>query len=164
VAGECTADGDAEPEVAAVADDAATNPESESMEEEASEPVAQEDDDDDEEDSATTTPTNEPDDPKCPDRDHLIRCAAKYLDQNGNGMLDRNELDDAVASLPWYARGLLNILGSVDKMMKKCDVDGDGAIGFGSAEADMENNKETCLATCFKRRAFKGAFFPECDL
>ena len=55
--------------------------------------------------------------------------------------------------------GILNILGSVDKMMKKCDVDGDDAIGMGY---DMEHNKETCLATCFKRRAFKSSFFPEC--
>ena len=60
-----------------------------------------------------------------------------------------------------YARGILQILGSVDKMMKKCDVDGDDAI---SIDYDMEHNKETCLATCFKRRAFKSAFFPDCDL
>lgn len=45
-------------------------------------------------------------------------------------------------------------------MMKKCDVDGDDAIGMGY---DMENNKETCLATCFKRRAFKSSFFPNCE-
>jgi len=60
-----------------------------------------------------------------------------------------------------YARGILKIIGSVDKMMIKCDVDGDGAIGI---DYDMQNNKETCLATCFKLRAFKGAFFPDCDL
>jgi hypothetical protein len=60
-----------------------------------------------------------------------------------------------------YARGVLKILGSVDKMMKKCDVDGDDAIGI---DYDMSHNSETCLATCFKLRAFKSAFFPECDL
>jgi hypothetical protein len=60
-----------------------------------------------------------------------------------------------------YARGILQILGSVDKMMKKCDVDGDDAIGI---DYDMSNNKEACLATCFKLRAFKSAFFPDCDL
>lgn len=56
---------------------------------------------------------------------------------------------------------MLKILGSVDKIMGKCDVDGDDAIGI---DYDMQHNKETCLATCFKRRAFKAAFFPECDL
>lgn len=56
--------------------------------------------------------------------------------------------------------GLLKILGSVDKMMVKCDIDGDDAIGMGY---DMEHNGETCLATCFKRKAFKGAFFPDCE-
>mmetsp|Transcript_14268 Transcript_14268/g.32412 ORF Transcript_14268/g.32412 Transcript_14268/m.32412 type:complete len:169 (+) Transcript_14268:83-589(+) len=112
-------------------------------------------------DMETVASEEVPMDPNCPNRDHLVRCAAEHLDKNKNGKLDRNELDDAVASLPWYARGLLNILGSVNKMMQKCDVDGDGAI---SIDYDMQNNKETCLATCFKRRAFKGAFFPECDL
>lgn len=100
-------------------------------------------------------------DPKCPDRDHLMRCARVHLDKNGNGMLDRNELQEAIDSLPWYARGILKILGSVDKMMKKCDVDGDDAI---SIDYDMEHNKETCLATCFKRKAFKAAFFSDCEL
>lgn len=99
-------------------------------------------------------------DPKCPDRAHIIKCAGEYLDTNKNGALDRDELENAIASLPWYARGILQILGSVDKMMKKCDVDGDDKI---SMDFDMENNKETCLATCFKRRAFKGAFFPDCE-
>jgi hypothetical protein len=45
--------------------------------------------------------------------------------------------------------------------MAKCDHDKDGKI---SIEQDMEATKETCLATCFKRKAFKSAFFAECDL
>jgi len=44
-------------------------------------------------------------------------------------------------------------------MMKKCDVDRDDAI---SMDYDMQNNKETCLATCLKRLAFKKSFFPDC--
>jgi len=100
-------------------------------------------------------------DPSCPDRDHLMRCAAVHLDGNDNGKLDREELQGAIDGLNWLARGVLQILGSVDKMMQKCDVDGDGAI---SIDYDMQNNKETCLATCFKKRAFKNAFFPDCDL
>ena len=71
------------------------------------------------------------------------------------------QIPGAIDKLPWLARGVLTILGSVDAMMKKCDVDGDGAI---SIDYDMEHNKETCLATCFKKRAFKMAFFPDCDL
>jgi hypothetical protein len=99
-------------------------------------------------------------DPSCPSRPHIIRCAAHYLDTNNNGKLERKELEDAIAKLPWYSRGILKIIGSVEKIMKKCDYDRDGAI---SIDHDMENTKETCLATCFKRKAFKSAFFPECD-
>jgi len=99
-------------------------------------------------------------DPSCPSRPHIIRCAEHYLDTNRNGKLERKELEDAIAKLPWYSRGILKIIGSVDKIMKKCDYDGDGAI---SIVHDMENTQETCLATCFKRKAFKSAFFPECD-
>lgn len=61
----------------------------------------------------------------------------------------------------FFVQGILNILGSVDKMMKKCDIDGDDAIGM---DYDMQHNQESCLATCLKRRVFKGAFFPKCDL
>ena len=102
----------------------------------------------------------EAEDPSCPSRAHVIRCAGQVLDTNNNGKLERDELQTAIDKLPWYSRGILQILGSVDKMMKKCDMDGDDAI---SMDFDMEQNKEQCLATCFKRRAFKGAFFPDCE-
>ena len=95
----------------------------------------------------------------CPSRAHIIACAAKFLDTNSNRKLDRIELETAIDKLPWYSRGILKIIGSVDKIMAKCDVDGDGAIGI---DYDMSHNEETCLASCFKRKAFKGAFFPEC--
>jgi hypothetical protein len=78
-----------------------------------------------------------------------------------NGKLDRSELDDAISKLPWYGRGIIKLLGSTDKMMAKCDVDKDDAI---SMDYDMIHNADTCLATCFKRRAFKKAFFPDCNL
>jgi len=69
-------------------------------------------------------------DDTCPDREHIIKCAGANLDRNENGKLDRVELDDAIKSLPWYGRGILKILGSTDKMMQKCDVDGDDAISM----------------------------------
>lgn len=100
--------------------------------------------------------------PNCPSRKHVIKCAGEYLDTNGNGMLERVELQSAIDKLPWLSRGVLSILGSVDKMMAKCDMDGDDAISYGCPGCDMENNGETCLATCFKRRAFKSAFFADC--
>jgi hypothetical protein len=103
----------------------------------------------------------EPQDPKCPSRPHIIRCAAMHLDTNRNNKLDRPELEHAIEQLSWLARGVLKIIGSVNSIMKKCDYDGDDAI---SIDYDMENTADTCLATCFKRRAFKSAFFPECDL
>ena len=101
--------------------------------------------------------------PNCPSRKHVIKCAGEYLDTNGNGRLERAELQSAIDKLPWLSRGVLSILGSVDKMMAKCDVDGDDSISYGCPECDMENNGETCLATCFKRRAFKSAFFADCQ-
>jgi len=110
---------------------------------------------------AETKKCDNPEDPKCPSRPHIIRCAGEFLDKNKNKLLERSELEDAIDSLPWYAKGVLKIIGSVDKIMVKCDADGDGAI---SMEDDMTATEETCLASCFKRRAFKSAFFPECDL
>ena len=101
----------------------------------------------------------EEEDPKCPSRPHVIRCAAKYLDTNNNGALERDELDTAMGNVSWIVRGLLKVIGSVDAIMKKCDADGDGKI---TIEHDMEATKETCLATCFKRNAFKRLFFPDC--
>jgi len=100
-------------------------------------------------------------DPECPSRPHIIRCAGHYLDTNKNGLLEKAELEKAIDELSWFSRGVLKILGSVDKIMYKCDHDQDGAI---SIDHDMEHNKETCLSNCFKRRSFKSAFFPECDL
>ena len=98
-------------------------------------------------------------DPKCPSRPHVIRCAAKYLDTNQNGALEKEELENAMNDVSWILRSLLRVIGSVDSIMKKCDADGDGAIDI---KTDMEKTKETCLATCFKRNAFKRLFFPEC--
>ena len=100
-------------------------------------------------------------DPSCPSREHIIKCAAAYLDKNKNDKLERQELQDEIDSLAWWARGVVKVIGSVDAVMKKCDADGDDAI---SMVEDMEATKETCLATCLKKRAFKAAFFPECDL
>ena len=98
-------------------------------------------------------------DPKCPSRPHVVRCAAKYLDTDQNGALEREELDSAMKGVSWIVRGLLKVIGSTDSIMKKCDADGDGKI---TIEQDMEATKETCLATCFKRKAFKQLFFPDC--
>jgi hypothetical protein len=41
-------------------------------------------------------------DPNCPDREHVVRCAGKYLDKNQNGLLERFELQGAIDELPWY--------------------------------------------------------------
>lgn len=113
-------------------------------------------------DTASSSSTNEEvveEDPKCPSRPHVIRCAAKYLDTNQNGALEREELETAMNGVSWILRSLLKVIGSVDAIMKKCDADGDGKI---TIEHDMEETKETCLATCFKRNAFKRLFFPDC--
>lgn len=59
----------------------------------------------------------EKEDPNCPSRELIIRCCGIHLDDNKNGKLDRNELETAIDSLPWYAKGILQILGSVDKMV-----------------------------------------------
>lgn len=44
-------------------------------------------------------------DPNCPSREHVIKCAGKTLDANKNGKLDRDELQGAIDLLPWYSRG-----------------------------------------------------------
>jgi hypothetical protein len=69
-------------------------------------------------DAATTAKSFKDEDPNCPSHESIIRCAGMHLDTNRNGKLDRAELESAISSLPWYARGLLQILGSVDKMVR----------------------------------------------
>jgi len=69
-----------------------------------------------EEDPVKEDPVKE--DPNCPSRYLIIRCAGEHLDENKNGKLDRSELQGAIDKLPWYARGILQILGSVDKMVR----------------------------------------------
>ncbi len=109
--------------------------------------------------AAAISTDEEEEDDKCPSRPHVIRCAAKYLDTNHNGALERDELTNAMKNVSWIVRGLLKVIGSVDSIMKKCDADGDGKI---TMVQDMEATKETCLASCFKRKAFKRLFFPDC--
>lgn len=84
-------------------------------------------------------------DPGCPSRPNIIRCAAANLDTNNNNKLERVELQSAIDELPWLARGVLKIIGSVDKIMAKCDADGDDTI---SIDCDTETTKDKCLATC----------------
>ena len=50
-------------------------------------------------------------DKNCPDRGHIIRCTGAHLDLNKNGKLDRDELDAAIQSLPWYVRIFSFIMG-----------------------------------------------------
>ena len=52
-------------------------------------------------------------DPSCPYRPHIIRCAAKYLDTNRNKKLERSELETAISELPWLAMGVLKKLRTV---------------------------------------------------
>jgi hypothetical protein len=132
-----------------------------SPEEEAIVPPVEEEETTEESTTTTTTETTseEEEDPACPSRPHVIRCAAKYLDTNQNGALEKSELETAMNTVPWILRSLLNIIGSVDAIMKKCDADGDGSIDI---EVDMKATEETCLATCFKRKVFKKLFFPDC--
>ena len=132
-----------------------------SPEEETIVPPVEEEETTEESTTTTTTKTTseEEEDPACPSRPHVIRCAAKYLDTNQNGALEKSELETAMNTVPWILRSLLNIIGSVDAIMKKCDADGDGSIDI---EVDMKATEETCLATCFKRKVFKKLFFPDC--
>jgi hypothetical protein len=44
-------------------------------------------------------------DPSCPSRPYVIRCAGEYLDTNKNGKLERAELQTGIDKLPWYGRG-----------------------------------------------------------
>eukprot|EP00567_Pseudictyota_dubia_P012106 CAMPEP_0197435604 /NCGR_PEP_ID=MMETSP1175-20131217/3172_1 /TAXON_ID=1003142 /ORGANISM="Triceratium dubium, Strain CCMP147" /LENGTH=196 /DNA_ID=CAMNT_0042964683 /DNA_START=104 /DNA_END=694 /DNA_ORIENTATION=+ len=143
------------------ADGSCPNPDAEVSEESVSEESVSEGDSPKKETATEELTEKEPEDPSCPSRPHIIRCAAAYLDKNKNDKLEREELQTAIDALPWLSRGVLKILGSVDKIMQKCDADGDDAIGM---HDDMEKTKEQCLASCFKRKAFKSAFFSDCDL
>jgi hypothetical protein len=56
----------------------------------------------------TTTTTTKEEDPNCPSREYVIRCAGIHLDVNKNGLLERTELQAAIDKLPWYGRGELH--------------------------------------------------------
>ena len=143
-----------------VADDDTTDGAKEcTAEEDCTAPPEEEEEEAATEEEEESTTTTEEEDPTCPSRPHIIRCAAKYLDINQNNQLERSELETAMNSVPWILRSLLNIIGSIDAIMKKCDADGDGAIDI---EGDMKATEETCLATCCKRKVFKMLFFPDC--
>ena len=58
-----------------------------------------------EESETTTNETSEEEDTNCPSRPHVIRCAAKYLDANQNGKLEKEELDNVMKKVPWLLRG-----------------------------------------------------------
>lgn len=69
--------------------------------------------------------TKEPEDPKCPSRPHIIRCAAKYLDTNQNGALERSELEAVMDSVPWLLRSefitVISICISCGSVLRKMD-------------------------------------------
>lgn len=55
-------------------------------------------------------PPSTPEDPHCPSREFVIRCAGIYLDKNQNGKLEREELQSAIDKLPWYSRGKFGLV------------------------------------------------------
>lgn len=59
----------------------------------------------DESTEATAESATEEEDANCPSRPHVIRCAAKYLDTNQNGRLEREELESVMQTVPWLLRG-----------------------------------------------------------
>ena len=59
----------------------------------------------DESTEATAESETEEEDANCPSRPHVIRCAAKYLDTNQNGRLEREELESVMQTVPWLLRG-----------------------------------------------------------
>ncbi len=87
VDGECTAPGEcANPDVIA---DASAGETAEATEDATPEPAVE----------------RTPEDPNCPSREYVIRCSGEYLDTDKNGKLERAELQTAIDTLPWYARG-----------------------------------------------------------
>jgi hypothetical protein len=80
----------------------------------------------------------EEEDANCPSRPHVIRCAAKYLDTNQNGVLERSELESVMKTVPWLLRGELFFVSF---------------FGFCSLKAFMNNNFYSQL---FIQHLFKG--------
>jgi hypothetical protein len=58
--------------------------------------------------AASTKTTSKEEDPNCPSREYVIRCAGIHLDVNKDGLLERVELQTAIDKLPWYGRGELH--------------------------------------------------------
>jgi len=62
-----------------------------------------------------------PEDPNCPSRAYVIRCAGIHLDKNQNGKLERAELQSAIDKLRWYSRGQSLVL-LLDRLNIRCSV------------------------------------------
>ncbi|EJK65210.1 hypothetical protein THAOC_13959, partial [Thalassiosira oceanica] len=101
--------------------------------------------------------TDEAEDPSCPSRYGSEAWRTRQGGQSGEKFLSASTtrrlgvgnlkfLPSKTHVLPDLTWSLLRVIGSVDAIMKKCDADGDGKI---TIDGDMEQTKETCLASCF---------------
>ena len=79
-------------------------------------------------------------------RDEALTCVREYGDANGDGQLDRAEIDALRASsLRWWERGLSWIAGeTTSTVLRHCDANGDGVIEPWEAQA----TQDTCIPTC----------------
>lgn len=94
--------------------------------------------------------SNDPTLKTCPiDRDEGITCGLAYFDLNCDGKIQMNEIEHAREKYPpVWLRFLGGILGALlkpmDKVKKRCDLNGDGEVTL----EEWKDPKSQCLDTC----------------
>ena len=90
----------------------------------------------------------------CPDRKSTMACFYKVADKNGDGVITRHELSKSVFhALAWYEKIPFQVFGGIDKIIKDCDVNGDGKLTLKESLTS-----KTCMDSCFKRRHTRDKF------
>ena len=104
----------------------------------------------DESSSSSRDDSSESDTENCPSREECVECAQTYCDINGDGYIDVEEIRALKEKyLTFIERFFAFMLSqSPERMIELC---GDnGRI----TRASFAKNKDSCLATCMKRRLF----------
>jgi hypothetical protein len=77
-------------------------------------------------------------------RESAVKCAQKYADLNGDGLICSAEIEALKAAVLWLPERIWSMLHSASNTMEHCDHDRDGYI----SEHDFYHSTRTCLATC----------------
>jgi len=84
----------------------------------------------------------------CPQRQSTMECFYNVADKNGDGIVTKTELTDAVyKALHWYEKIPFQVFGGIQKILNDCDANHDNLLSV-----DESMQMSSCMDSCFKRR------------